>query len=128
VRTTTSEKGSIRGNDNAGATAGEGLSREIVVLGAVFVLGAIMTVLDLTIVNVAVPSTEPSRNSSSETSQTRLAPKRSLAQPVSGITLANASMYPVITHWIAGIDVPSSRPIVVTILTRRRGRSGWDGL
>ncbi len=32
------------------------LDREIVVLGAVFVLGAIMTVLDLTIVNVAVPT------------------------------------------------------------------------
>jgi hypothetical protein len=33
------------------------LSREVVVLGVVFVLGAtIMTVLDLTIVNVAVPS------------------------------------------------------------------------
>src|SRR6266542_6718056 len=34
----------------------KGLSREILVLGAVFVLGAIMTVLDLTIVNVAVPT------------------------------------------------------------------------
>jgi hypothetical protein len=35
----------------------QGLSREVVVLGVVFVLGAtIMTVLDLTIVNVAVPS------------------------------------------------------------------------
>jgi EmrB/QacA subfamily drug resistance transporter len=43
--------------DSAGASAaGEGLSREILVLGAVFVLGAIMTVLDLTIVNVAVPT------------------------------------------------------------------------
>ena len=38
------------------AGSGQGLSREIVVLGAVFVLGAIMTVLDLTIVNVAVPT------------------------------------------------------------------------
>jgi hypothetical protein len=28
----------------------------------------------------------------SETSQTRLAPKRSVAQPLSGITLAKASM------------------------------------
>ncbi len=37
-------------------THSEGLSREILVLGAVFVLGAIMTVLDLTIVNVAVPT------------------------------------------------------------------------
>src|SRR6266516_81485 len=37
-------------------THSEGLSREILVLGAVFALGAIMTVLDLTIVNVAVPT------------------------------------------------------------------------
>ena len=41
---------------SAQGTAGEGLSRELLVLGAVFVLGAIMTVLDLTIVNVAVPT------------------------------------------------------------------------
>jgi EmrB/QacA subfamily drug resistance transporter len=34
----------------------EGLGREILVLGGVFVLGAIMTVLDLTIVNVAIPT------------------------------------------------------------------------
>jgi MFS family permease len=32
------------------------LSRELLVLGGVFVLGAIMTVFDLTIVNVAVPT------------------------------------------------------------------------
>jgi EmrB/QacA subfamily drug resistance transporter len=32
------------------------IDRELLVLGAVFVLGAIMTVLDLTIVNVAVPT------------------------------------------------------------------------
>src|SRR5207248_4660196 len=32
------------------------LGREILVLGGVFVLGAIMTVLDLTIVNVAIPT------------------------------------------------------------------------
>ena len=36
--------------------APEDLNRELVVLGTVFVLGAIMTVLDLTIVNVAVPT------------------------------------------------------------------------
>jgi len=36
--------------------SGEGLNRELLVLGTVFVLGAIMTVLDLTIVNVAVPT------------------------------------------------------------------------
>src|SRR6266516_6154855 len=33
-----------------------GLDREILVLGAVVVLGTIMTVLDLTIVNVAIPT------------------------------------------------------------------------
>ena len=36
--------------------SGERLDREILVLGGVFVLGAIMTVLDLTIVNVAIPT------------------------------------------------------------------------
>jgi EmrB/QacA subfamily drug resistance transporter len=34
----------------------KGLDREVVVLGAVVVLGTIMTVLDLTIVNVAIPT------------------------------------------------------------------------
>ena len=33
-----------------------GLDREVVVLGAVVVLGTIMTVLDLTVVNVAIPT------------------------------------------------------------------------
>src|SRR6266542_2007671 len=36
--------------------ASEGLSREILVLAAVVILGTSMTVLDLTIVNVAVPT------------------------------------------------------------------------
>jgi EmrB/QacA subfamily drug resistance transporter len=35
---------------------GAGLDREILVLGAVVVLGTIMTVLDLTVVNVAIPT------------------------------------------------------------------------
>src|SRR5919108_1987949 len=34
----------------------EGLDRDVLVLGGVFVLGAIMTVLDLTVVNVAIPT------------------------------------------------------------------------
>src|SRR6266542_1994309 len=41
------------------ATAGgraDGLSREILVLSAVVILGTIMTVLDLTVVNVAIPT------------------------------------------------------------------------
>ena len=51
-------------------------------------------------------------NASNDASQTRFAPKRSLAQPVSGITLANASRYAVETHWIVGIDAWNSRPSV----------------
>src|SRR5256886_14851177 len=35
---------------------GEGLSREVLVLSAVVILGTIMTVLDLTVVNVAIPT------------------------------------------------------------------------
>jgi hypothetical protein len=40
----------------AGDARSDALSRELLVLGGVFVLGAIMTVFDLTIVNVAVPT------------------------------------------------------------------------
>jgi len=42
----------------AGTTTGrgEGLSREILVLAGVVILGTIMTVLDLTVVNVAIPT------------------------------------------------------------------------
>src|ERR671937_366980 len=39
-----------------GESAGAGVDRQILVLGAVVVLGTIMTVLDLTIVNVAIPT------------------------------------------------------------------------
>ena len=60
----------------------------------------------------APASVDPSRNRSSEASQTRLAPKRSLPHPVSGITLAKASMYPVSTHWMVEIDAAKSRPSV----------------
>ena len=38
------------------AARGEGLSREILVLAGVVILGTIMTVLDLTVVNVAIPT------------------------------------------------------------------------
>jgi hypothetical protein len=38
------------------AGRGEGPSREILVLAGVIILGTIMTVLDLTIVNVAIPT------------------------------------------------------------------------
>jgi len=40
----------------AAAGRGEGLSREILVLACVVILGTIMTVLDLTVVNVAIPT------------------------------------------------------------------------
>ena len=40
----------------AAAGRGEGLSREILVLAGVVILGTIMTVLDLTVVNVAIPT------------------------------------------------------------------------
>ncbi len=43
-------------------------------------------------------SAEPGMNSSSKTSQARLAPKHSAAQPVSGMTLATGGVYPVRTH------------------------------
>src|SRR6266700_6324427 len=47
-----------RTEHTAAATGGRGdrLSREILVLSAVVILGTIMTVLDLTIVNVAIPT------------------------------------------------------------------------
>src|SRR5437016_834705 len=42
--------------DATAAGRGEGLSREILVLAGVVILGTIMTVLDLTVVNVAIPT------------------------------------------------------------------------
>jgi MFS family permease len=49
--------GATRKTDPTGAGGrGDGLTREVLILGAVVVLGSIMTVLDLTIVNVAIPT------------------------------------------------------------------------
>jgi hypothetical protein len=42
--------------------------------------------------HAAAASTEPARNSRTAASQTRLAPNRSAAHPVSGITVAKATM------------------------------------
>ena len=39
--------------------------------------------------------------STSDVRYTRFAPKRREAQPVSGITVASDSRYPVITHWMS---------------------------
>ncbi len=62
------------------------------------------------VVDVASPhSADPAVNSTSETRYTCLAPKRRAAHPVTGITAASASMYPVTTHWIWSIVECSSR-------------------
>jgi MFS family permease len=50
-------------------TRDDGLSREILVLGAVVVLGMIMSVLDVTIVNVAIPTLGRDLHSSISTIQ-----------------------------------------------------------
>src|SRR6266700_3155007 len=65
-----------------------GLSREVLVLGAVVVLGMIMTVLDLTIVNVAVPTLGSDFNASISTIQ----------WVMTGYMLAFASVIP-LTGW-----------------------------
>jgi EmrB/QacA subfamily drug resistance transporter len=43
-------------NEGRSEGRGEGLSREILVLAGVVILGTIMTVLDLTVVNIAIPT------------------------------------------------------------------------
>jgi hypothetical protein len=45
-------------------------------------------------------SAEPPVKSAIESSQTFLGPKRRAAQPLTGITAASDSRYPVTTHWI----------------------------
>ena len=52
---------------------------------------------------------EPSVNRPSEIIHIRFAPNRSTIQPDSGMTMANASRYPVVTHWIVANDVWKSR-------------------
>ena len=46
-------------------------------------------------------SAEPAVNRISDVRYTCLAPKRRAAQPLTGITAASASMYPVTTHWMS---------------------------
>jgi len=67
---------------------GEPLGREMLVLGGVFVLGAIMTVLDLTVVNVAIPTLGRAFHASIGTIQ----------WVVTGYMLAFASVIP-LTGW-----------------------------
>src|SRR5439155_7670222 len=64
------------------------LGREMLVLGGVFVLGAIMTVLDLTVVNVAIPTLGRAFHASIGTIQ----------WVVTGYMLAFASVIP-LTGW-----------------------------
>jgi EmrB/QacA subfamily drug resistance transporter len=70
------------------AARADSLDREILVLGAVVVLGAIMTVLDLTIVNVAVPTIGRELSTSISTIQ----------WVMTGYMLAFASVIP-LTGW-----------------------------
>ena len=53
--------------------------------------------------------TEPATNRPTTIIHSRLAPKRSDAQPVIGITVASATRYPVATHWIVDSEACSSR-------------------
>ena len=67
------------------------LSREILVLSAVIILGTIMTVLDLTIVNVAIPTLASGLH----------APITSVQWVLTGYLLAFATVIP-LTGWAAG--------------------------
>src|SRR2546426_8475117 len=69
-------------------TNGTGLTREILVIGAVIVLGAIMSILDATIVNVAIPTLGRDFHTSISTIQWVL----------TGYLLAFASVIP-LTGW-----------------------------
>jgi EmrB/QacA subfamily drug resistance transporter len=71
-----------------GDTRADGLSRELLVLGAVVVIGTIMTILDVTIVNVAIPTLGRDFHASISTIQWVL----------TGYMLAFASVIP-LTGW-----------------------------
>jgi EmrB/QacA subfamily drug resistance transporter len=76
------------GESTEAATRALGLSRELLVLGAVVVLGTIMTILDVTIVNVAIPTLGRDFHTSISTIQWVL----------TGYMLAFASVIP-LTGW-----------------------------
>src|SRR5262245_46486625 len=67
-------------------------------------------------------------NVASEAIQTCRAPNRAVAQPDRGIALAKASMYPVSTHWIVAMEVPSSRPSVGMATFQRGGERQHEEL
>jgi EmrB/QacA subfamily drug resistance transporter len=75
----------------AAAAGGDPLSRDILALAAVVILGTIMTVLDLTIVNVAVPTLGSALRTSIP----------SIQWVLTGYMLAFASVIP-LTGWAAG--------------------------
>src|SRR2546429_5298636 len=76
--------------DATAAGWGEGLSREILVLAGVVILGTIMTVLDLTVVNVAIPTLARDLGASIPAIQ----------WVMTGYTLAFATVIP-LTGWAA---------------------------
>ncbi len=58
----------------------------------------------------AIPQRQdPTTNSETDVIHINLAPKRSTAQPVTGMTTAKASRYPVVTHWMVETDTWKSR-------------------
>ncbi len=74
--------------ESRASTTAEGLSRELLTLGAVVVLGTIMSILDVTIVNVAIPTLGQDFHTSISTIQWVL----------TGYMLAFASVIP-LTGW-----------------------------
>ena len=80
--------GPARRSEPSGRSS-KALNREILGLGAVVVLGTIMTVLDLTIVNVAIPTLGRDFGTSISTIQWVL----------TGYTLAFASVIPLTPRW-----------------------------
>src|ERR687887_684523 len=96
-------------------TSSEGLSREILVLGGVVVLGAIMTVLDLTIVNVAIPTLGREFETSISTVQ----------WVMTGYMLAFASVIP-LTGW-ATERFGAKRVWLVSLLVFMLGSALADG-
>src|SRR5215813_1358936 len=98
-----------------GSTTGAGenrLDREILVLGAVVVLGTIMTILDVTIVNVAVPTLGVEFQTSISTIQWVL----------TGYMLAFASVIPLTGFRILqGLGAGMILPVGQTILAQAAG-------
>ncbi len=67
---------------------GDGLSREILVLAGGVILGTIMTVLDLTVVNVAIPTLGSDLNAPIPAAQSRATARRLRQAGLSGRDIA----------------------------------------